>query len=183
VIGKRRLSIRWWTALAGLALVAGCSAGEPPQYAPSSATPPEASSASPANSGAANEQGYTGLWEGTSTAACMPFQPDITRCNAVQKITLKMFQVGSKITGQYTCATGNMDCRDTNTTGTIADGQVRDGGPALRVMLPDGSSCLFNGRPSPGSMPAPAEKLTGTYLCLQGGGFIERGSFRVERAY
>ncbi|HTQ23555.1 MAG TPA: hypothetical protein VMI09_02590 [Candidatus Binataceae bacterium] len=183
IIAKRRRAIRWWTALAGLAIVAGCAAGEPPQNAPSSATPPGAASASPADSGAATEQGYTGLWEGTSTASCMPFQPDITRCNAVQKITLRMFQEGSKLTGQYTCATGNMDCRDTNTTGTIADGKVRDGGAALRVMLPDGSSCLFNGRPSAGSMAAPAVKLSGSYLCMQGGGFIERGSFRVERAY
>jgi len=182
-IGKRRCAIAWRTALAGLALVAGCATAEPPQYAPFGAAPPEASSASSANSSAASEQGYTGLWDGTSRASCLPFQPDITRCNAVQKITLRMFQEGSRITGQYTCATGNMDCRDTNTTGTIADGQVRDGGAALRVMLPDGSSCLFNGRPSPGNMPAPAVKLTGTYLCMQGGGFIERGSFQVERAY
>jgi len=182
VIGQRRRGIPWWTALVVLAMLAGCAAGEPPQYASSNATPPEASSASPAESGAATEQGYTGIWEGTSTAACLPFQPDITRCNAVQKITLRMFQEGSKITGQYTCATGNMVCRDTNTTGTIAEGKVRDGGASMRIMLPDGSSCLFNGRPSPGNQP-PAVKLTGSYFCMQGGGFIERGTFKVERSY
>jgi hypothetical protein len=182
IIGRRQRAIPWWTALVALAMVAGCAAGEPPQYAPSNVTQPEASSASPANSSAAADQGYAGLWEGTSTASCVPFQPDITRCNAVQKITLRMFQEGSKLTGQYTCATGNMVCRDSNTTGTIAEGKVREGGPGIRVMLPDGSSCLFNGRPSPGSM-APAVKLTGTYLCMQGGGFIERGTFRVERTY
>ena len=163
-------------------MLAGCAAGEPPQYAPSTAAPAEASSAAPAQSGAAADQGYTGLWEGTSTATCLPFQPDITRCNAVQKITLRMFQEGSKLTGQYTCAPGNIVCRDSNTTGTIADGKVRDGNAGLRVMLPDGSSCLFNGRPSAG-VTAPAVRLTGSYFCMQGGGFIERGSFRVERSY
>ena len=100
----------------------------------------------------------------------------MTRCNAVVKITLRMFQQGSSLTGHYTCATGNMVCRDTNTTGTIADGKVRDGGVGLRVMLPDGSSCLFNGRPA-------QNKLTGSYFCMQGGGYIEQGRFQVERSY
>jgi hypothetical protein len=38
------------------------------------------------------------------------------RCDAVMKITLEMSQQGSKLTGHYTCATGNMVCRDSNTT-------------------------------------------------------------------
>jgi predicted small lipoprotein YifL len=183
IIGGRRRATLWWTALAALAMLTGCAAGEPPHYVPANAVaPPEASSAAPAQSAAGAEQGYTGLWEGTSTATCLPFQPDITRCNAVQKITLRMFQEGSKLTGQYTCAPGNIVCRDSNTTGTIADGKVRDGNAGIRVMLSDGSSCLFNGRPSPGST-AQAMKLAGSYLCMQGGGLLERGSFQVERSY
>jgi len=69
-----------------------------------------------------------------------------------------------------------MVCRDSNTTGTIADGKVRDGAAALRLMLPDGSSCLFNGRPLHNTM-------TGSYFCMQGGGYIEQGRFQVQRNY
>ena len=133
-----------------------------------------------AEAGAAGEPGFTGLWEGTSTGTCMPLQPDMTRCNAVVKITLQMFQQGSTLTGHYTCAPGNMVCRDSNTNGTIADGKVRDGSAGMRVMMPDGSSCLFNGRPSRNNSQS---KLTGSYFCMQGGGYIEQGRFQVERSY
>jgi len=109
----------------------------------------------------------------------MPLQPDARRCDAVVKITLKMFQQGSTLTGSYTCTTGTMVCRDSNSSGTIASGKVREGNVGLRVMMPDGSSCLFNGRPSQDKQ----NKLTGTYFCMQGGGYIEQGRFQVERSY
>jgi len=109
----------------------------------------------------------------------MPLQPEARRCDAVVKITLQMFQKGSAVTGHYTCATGTMVCRDSNSSGMIADGKVREGNVGMRVMMPDGSSCLFNGRPSQDKQ----NKLTGTYFCMQGGGYIEQGRFEVERSY
>ena len=164
--------------LAALAMLCGCATGEPPQYAPASAEP--AAQATPAaESGDAQESGFTGLWEGTSTSGCMPLQPDARRCNAIVKITLQMFQHGSTVTGHYTCTTGTMVCRDSNSSGMIADGKVREGSVGMRVMMPDGSSCLFNGRPSQDKQ----NKLTGTYFCMQGGGYIEQGRFEVERSY
>ncbi len=160
-------------------MLCGCAAGEPPQYAPSRAEP-AAQAAPAADATAAHEQqGYTGLWAGTSISGCMPLQPDPGRCNAIVKITLQMFQQGSALTGHYTCATGTMVCRDSNSSGTIADGKVREGNVGMRVMMPDGSSCLFNGRPSQDKQ----NKLTGTYFCMQGGGYIEQGRFQVERSY
>jgi hypothetical protein len=71
-----------------------------------------------------------------------------------------------------------MVCRDSNTTGTIGEGKVREGGVGLRVMMPDGSSCLFNGRPSQND-----QQLSGTYFCMQGGGYIEQGRFQIQRNY
>jgi hypothetical protein len=183
--GKISDKISWWPALAALAMLAGCAAGESQPYTPSRAEPVAQASPS-AESGAAGEAGFTGLWEGTSTATCMPLQPDITRCNAQVKITLQMFQQGSKLTGRYGCAFGNMVCRDSNTTGTISDGKVREGGVGMRVMLPDGSSCLFNGRPSSNAQNQQSgsqNQLTGSYFCMQGGGYIEQGRFQVERNY
>jgi hypothetical protein len=169
--------ISWWPALAALAMLAGCAAGESQQSAPSNAEP--AAQASPAaESAAAGGSGFTGLWEGTSTATCMPLQPDATRCDAVVKVTFQMFQQGSKLTGHYGCSFGTMVCRDSNTTGTIGEGKVREGGVGLRVMMPDGSSCLFNGRPSQND-----QQLSGTYFCMQGGGYIEQGRFQIQRNY
>jgi hypothetical protein len=169
--------ISWWPALAALAMLTGCAGSESQQNTPYSAAP--VAQASPdAESGAAGESGFTGLWEGTSTATCMPLQPDVTRCNAVVKVTLQMFQQGTKLTGHYGCTFGTMVCRDSNNTGTIAEGKVREGGVGLRVMMPDGSSCLFNGRPSQNN-----QQLTGSYFCMQGGGYIEQGRFQVERNY
>ena len=161
-------------------MLAGCAGAEPQQNA-SIGSAPAAQSAPAADSGAASETGYTGLWDGTTTSTCLPMQPDASRCNAVMKITLQMYQEGSSLTGHYTCAPGNMVCRNSNTTGTIADGKVREGNVGMRVMMPDGSSCLFNGRPSRGN--PPAQKLTGSYFCMQGGGYIEQGRFQVERGY
>jgi len=162
-------------------MLAGCAAGESQQYAPSSAEP-IAQGSTAAASQAAGEPGFSGLWEGTSTATCMPLQPDATRCNAQVKITLQMFQQGSALTGHYTCTTGTMVCRDSNSTGTIADGKVRGAGLSMRVMMPDGSSCLFNGRPAQSQNNA-QNQLTGSYFCMQGGGYIEQGRFQVERSY
>lgn len=158
-------------------MLAGCAGGESQQYPPSSAEP--VAQASPAAEPAATaESGFTGLWEGTSTSNCMPLQPDATRCDAVVKVTFQMFQQGSKLTGRYGCSFGTMVCRDSNTTGTIGEGKVREGGVGLRVMMPDGSSCLFNGRPSQND-----QRLSGTYFCMQGGGYIEQGRFQIQRNY
>lgn len=162
-----------WLAIAVTAVVAGCATKSPEQPAARAAEP--GAQAAVANESVAST-GVTGLWEGTSTASCLPLQPDAHRCNAVDKITLRIFQKGSALNGDYTCATGTMDCRNTNTTGVIADGALHGDGVGLRIMLPDGSSCLFNGRPSQNTM-------TGSYFCMQGGGYIEQGRFRVDRSY
>ncbi|HZO82447.1 MAG TPA: hypothetical protein VFB33_12210 [Candidatus Binataceae bacterium] len=126
---------------------------------------------------AASARGTSGFWQGTSTAGCQPLQPEARRCNATVKITLHIVQQGSALSGTYTCAAGTMVCRESNTSGVIANGREREGGGiGLRVMMPDGSSCLFNGRRADDAM-------AGTYFCMQGGGYIEQGRFSVERAY
>jgi hypothetical protein len=157
-----------------MALFAGCAATPPQHQLSSSGTVGRNMPAEPPL--AWKDSGVTGLWEGTSTANCMPFQPDAHRCNAVVKITLRIFQQDSTLSGDYTCAMGTMDCRDTNTTGVIADGAMHGSAIGLRVMMPDGSSCLFNGTPSHNSM-------SGSYFCMQGGGYIEQGRFQVDRSY
>ncbi|HTW88259.1 MAG TPA: hypothetical protein VMD75_09645 [Candidatus Binataceae bacterium] len=121
----------------------------------------------------------SGVWDGQSIASCTSFNPlgFNTRCNAVNKILLTMVQENTKITGFYKCSIGNMDCRNQNDSGTIASGAINNGRLALRIGMPDGSSCLFNG------VPTAANQIKGNYRCYQGGGMAEQGSFDVGRNY
>ncbi len=119
----------------------------------------------------------TGVWEGTSITECTPLQAEPERCHAIVNITLTMIQESETVTGFYRCATGTMLCRNLDEAGAIKDGAMRQGGLlAFRVMLHDGSSCLFSGVPW-------QDRVTGTYLCLQGGGFMERGHWQAQRSY
>jgi hypothetical protein len=118
----------------------------------------------------------TGLWEGTAVNGCSFIQMERTRCHAVVNIALTMTQQGSTVGGSYKCSTGTMMCRKLNDTGEIVYGAVREGSLSLRVMLPDGSSCIFQGRRS-------VERMVGNYICLQGTAIVERGQWEVERIY
>jgi len=116
----------------------------------------------------------TGLWEGTAVNGCGFVQMERTRCHAVVNIALTMTQQGSTVGGSYKCSTGTM--MQLNDTGEIVYGAVREGGLSLRVMLPDGSSCIFQSKRS-------AERMGGNYVCLQGAAIVERGQWEVERIY
>jgi hypothetical protein len=115
----------------------------------------------------------TGFWEGRSNGACMARVP---RCGAVVLISLSMIQNESEITGMYRCATGNAMCRNLNTQGRIAVGKIRGRGVSLRIMFEDVSSCIFNGTFS-------SDSGGENYICLQGGGIVERGYWKVQRAF
>ena len=65
----------------------------------------------------------TGVWTGKSSARCA-MTSERTRCGAVNDITFTMVQRGSKVTGSYKCAYGNMNCRNMNNTGEITDGTM-----------------------------------------------------------
>jgi hypothetical protein len=161
-----------WRALVLMLIlgVCGCAAkaGAPPDLAPSAtaaADPPPATDSSVA-----------GVWEGTSISNCEDDPSDPGRCNAQQKITLTMFQQGAAISGFYKCAYGNQVCRHLDETGTIRNGTLKHTRLMFRVMLEDGSMCLFTGRPA-------ANEFEGGYECLQGGGIIEQGVFQTRRTY
>jgi hypothetical protein len=139
----------------------------------------------PASPSAAHNQAaqpmfdVSGVWEGRSMANCASFNPLSfnTRCNAINRIALTMVQGDKKITGFYKCSVGNMDCRNQNDSGTIANGSMKNGRLSLRIGMPDGSSCIFNG------LPTGANQIRGNYSCYQGGGLAEQGRFEVNRNY
>jgi hypothetical protein len=117
--------------------------------------------------------GVTGVWTGKSSARCA-MTSDRTRCGAVNDITFTMVQRGSKVTGSYKCAYGNMNCRNMNNTGEITDGTMEKTLLTLRVMMPDGSSCRFSGQPS-------GDSIKGGYSC-KGAPRGEQGTWEARRS-
>jgi hypothetical protein len=114
-----------------------------------------------------------GVWEGTTLAVC-PGSP-ANRCNAQQKVTMTLVEgENSQLGGSYKCAYGNMNCYNMNETGKVVDGMLTGRLLRLRVLMPDGTSCMFNGRLADGS-------IDGGYSCYTGGSLLERGSWRAKR--
>jgi hypothetical protein len=113
-----------------------------------------------------------GTWEGSTTAGCFMARG---RCNAYRLITMSIVQNGSNLSGSYTCAYGNMVCLGDANAGTIATGRV-DGSylPDLRIQLPDGVDCLYQGHFT-------GNQGEGGYMCLVGGRMIEQGSWLLKR--
>ena len=183
-----------------IGLVQGCSSGAP-QY--SEASPAMTSNAgtqsvggqgvaqrqhvgaqtaleSPESSAAASKErqyGVTGVWHGESRTNCnVVMMADAARCGAVNAITFTLLQNNAKVSGYYRCAYGNMNCRNMNETGRIARGSMGKKLLRMRVMMPDGSDCLFHGWPM-------GDAMRGSYSCLQGGGLVEQGLWTARRSY
>jgi hypothetical protein len=118
----------------------------------------------------------TGTWEGSSITSCGVMLLEQRRCAAMERITFTLFQDGSDVNGTYHCAFGNMICREQDDSGRVAASSVTGSLARLRVLLPDGSSCMFDGHFG-------AESGEGHFICYQGGGLVEQGIWKVARLY
>lgn len=118
----------------------------------------------------------TGNWQGESVTACGVMLLELARCNAHQSITFTLLQEGSDVTGVYRCAYGTMICRDMNETGKVVASSINGSLGRLRVEMPDGSSCMFNGT-------FRSQSVVGGFACYQGGGLLEQGSWQAARMF
>jgi hypothetical protein len=116
----------------------------------------------------------SGTWAGTTRARCGTFTTDHSRCGAVQDITLNLAQTGGKISGSYTCAYGNLNCRGMQEKGSIERGSLKGNQLEFVVMAPDRSTCRFTGL-------LKEDSGKGTYSCKGGSQLDERGTWRVKR--
>jgi hypothetical protein len=117
----------------------------------------------------------SGLWSGTSLVTPCYFAGG--RCNAVNKITLKLTQQNNRLTGSYTCAFGTMICRHggADNTGKVVSGRIADNQIRLSVIIPaDVSNCYYNG------LLTSATTMRGTYMCFNGGDLVEEGTWDVK---
>jgi hypothetical protein len=154
--------------------LAGCARGAS-ERAGSAFPPPAATAASDAPLTQA-QQDILGVWEGTTLAYCggMTIRE---RCNAEQNVSITLVQgANSKIGGYYGCSYGNTNCYHMNTTGNVANAKVIGLQISMLVMMPDGTSCRFNGRNESGD-------VIGGYSCSGGGGPFEVGMWRVRHSY
>jgi hypothetical protein len=118
----------------------------------------------------------TGKWQGDTVTTCGEMLLEQGRCNAVERITFTLFQDGSDVSGVYTCAYGTMICRNMNEHGRVVSSSLNGALGRLRVILPDGSSCIFNGT-------FQSQSVVGGFGCYQGGGLLERGSWQAARLF
>jgi hypothetical protein len=131
----------------------------------------------PTTGGRKRPFGVTGVWHGQLRANCNALMmADVTRCGAVNGITFTLLQNKAEVSGYYRCAYGNMNCLNMNEAGRIARGNMGSKLLRIRVMMPDGSDCLFNGWPV-------GDTMRGSYTCLQGGGLVEQGRWDARRSY
>jgi hypothetical protein len=120
------------------------------------------------------EDSLTGVWRGWSTCRLGRFE---FNCRGMRNVSFSILPLSpSKMKGVYKCAAGTVSCRNRLETGRIARIDINGRRLWLRVMLRDGSSCLFTSRLA-------RARLGGGYECLQGAALIEQGSWWVERSY
>ncbi len=127
--------------------------------------------------GAQNVSNVAGLWSGT-TRVLPPCLFTAGRCDAVNNITFRFTQNGNRIKGKFTCAYGNMICRNggADSYGKIVSGKIAGNQIRLTVVLPaDVSNCFYSGVfTSPNA-------VRGAYSCYQGGELIEEGIWNATR--
>jgi hypothetical protein len=131
--------------------------------------------------GSAQAQDVTkvdGLWSGT-TRVMPPCLFTAGRCDAVNNVTFRLMQNGKRIKGKFTCAYGNMICRNggADNSGKIVSGKIAANQIRLTVVLPaDVSNCYYNG------VFTSATAVRGAYSCYEGGELIEEGMWNATRS-
>jgi hypothetical protein len=121
--------------------------------------------------------GSADLWAGTTRVTPCTFSTG--RCNAVNNITFSFAPKGSQIKGKFTCAYGNLNCRNggADDTGKIVSGGVSGNLIRFSVMIPaDVSHCYYNGKLMSSTT------IHGAYACYQGGALLEQGVFDLTRS-
>jgi len=145
----------------------GCTTVGAPERVAADTTEESGSAAQP-------EGSLTGVWEGGSV--CRGGRWGFS-CRGIRNIAFTILPLNpTKTKGFYRCATGTVSCRNRLETGAIARIDLDGRRLWLRVMLGDGSSCLYTSLLAHG-------RLRGGYECLQGAGLVEQGSWWVERSY
>lgn len=166
-----------WAGMSALTSACVSSTSENYSRVPAESSPANPPAAAEPAPSASAESPFAGLWQGTTLSSCAAFTYRPSRCNAEQKVTITLLQgADGRFSGRYTCAYGNMDCYHENTTGKVIDVTTANARMNVRVLMPDGTSCIYTGINV-------NQSINGGYTCYQGGGLIEQGSWLARRSY
>ena len=115
-----------------------------------------------------------GVYRGTTLASCAAMVvPD--RCNAQQNVSMTVIQgTDGKLKGFYKCAYGNQNCLHQQESGKVISATINGSLLMMRVILPDGTSYIFNGRTS-------GDTVNGGYTASSGGAVFERGAWKARK--
>lgn len=117
-----------------------------------------------------------GEWDGGTIAACLGFMRN-GRCNARNNVSFSIVQnTKNQLVGNYTCSYGNQTCLLQNTTGKVPVITLHGNFISMRVIMSDGTSCLYSARIQGSSM-------RGGYTCGSGARLFEQGSFTAQKAF
>jgi hypothetical protein len=122
-----------------------------------------------------SEAALQGVWDGFSVNACTPFEVDLSRCRAMERITFTMLRQSEKISGFYRCSPGTALCYDSVQSGVVRHMQLDGRMLSFRVTRNDGTSCVYNTIPS-------ASTMKGSFFCFDDDS-TERGFWQVHREY
>jgi hypothetical protein len=117
-----------------------------------------------------------GVWEGKAISGCGVWITDRFRCNANVRIMLTFVREGSELSGVYKCEEGTMSCRNQNEGGAVRDFTSSGDELSFRVMMADGSSCIYSGQIG-------NNRMRGDFTCASGLSVTERGRWLVKRSY
>jgi hypothetical protein len=111
----------------------------------------------------------TGVWFGTLRLSCAG------HCLSPE-ISFTLFELPSGVRGFYKCLVSSNDCPDPGYGGKVTIPDPQSSPLSIRVLMNDGSGCLFQGVPQ-------GDEITGDRFCYSSHGSISAGSWYVRRAY
>lgn len=109
-----------------------------------------------------------GVWFGTLGCA--------GNCSHQPQISFTLFNQESRLSGFYRCWTGSIDCPEPDEGGRVIISDPNAVPLLMRVIMKDGSRCLFQGLLN-------GDRMEGGRICYTARGSIRNGRWRVLRAY
>lgn len=124
---------------------------------------------------AEDDTSFAGDWRGYTIGTCgQSTAGPMARCNTTARITLKLVQKGTVVSGFYACDTDAEQCPGENKSAEVTNGSVDGEVFSLTIGPPGGAVCTFSGV-------ANDIGLVGGYSCSSSGTVTETGRWRAVR--
>ena len=116
------------------------------------------------------EYNLVGVWVGRLGGNCDG------NCFQQPEISFTLFQQATGVVGFYRCWLGSDECPDPDEGGKVRVLESASPMLSMRVIMKDGSSCLFQGFPD-------GDEIQGGRTCSTSRGSIRKNWWKLQRAY